>query len=58
MLRYILLVQLFLTGVFGHGMAADHIHIFNNFHMVDFILLIIGFIGVYILFGKLSKRDN
>lgn len=55
MLRYILLVQLFLSGAFAHGIGGDHIHFLNSFHAIDFILLIIGSVGLYFLYRKLDK---
>ena len=58
MLKYIVIMQLFISGVFAHGVSGDHLHFLNSFHVLDFILLVGGVIASYFIIEKIFKGDG
>ena len=57
-MRYILTLLIFINGLFAHGLNVEHIHIFNHFHLADYILMLIGAVGTVAISKKLFKGSD
>ena len=57
-MRYILLVQLFLSALFAHGGSESHVHFFSSWHIEDFTLLLVSIIFVFMLYKYLQQETN
>lgn len=58
MFKYILIVQIFLGGLFAHGGSESHAHFFSSLHVdgliVFFAVVILGFV----LFKQFTKEAS
>ncbi len=57
-MKYILISQLFLLNMFAHGVTEHHSHIFGTFHIVDFLLLLVGVVTGFYIFKYFFKGNN
>ncbi len=57
-MKYLVVMGLLFSGLFAHGGASEHLHVFSTMHIESFILLLAGLIITYFIYEKVSKRDS
>ena len=57
-MKYILIFQIFLSGLFAHGFAQEHLHFFSSLHVEHFVLFIAGFVSVFFIYEKVFKGNR
>jgi hypothetical protein len=57
-MRYLLVLQLFLSGLFAHGGADSHIHFFSTLHVESFVLFLVVLVVGFSIFKYASKERN
>ena len=57
-MKFILMFQMFLTGLFAHGFAGEHLHFFSSLHVEYFALFIAGLVSAFFIYTKLFKGSR
>ena len=57
-MRYILIFQLFLSGLFAHSEVKSHFHFFSTLHVENFVLFLLVLIIGFSIFKYTSKEIN
>jgi hypothetical protein len=57
-MKYILVFQLFLSGLFAHGEVEGHIHFFSTLHVESFVLFLVVLVVGFSIFKYASKERN
>jgi hypothetical protein len=57
-MKYILISQIFLSGLFAHGFAEEHLHFFTSLHVEYFVLFLAGLVGAFFIYSKLFKGNR
>ncbi len=57
-MRYVLIFQIFLSGLFAHGGAEEHLHFFSSLHVEYFVLFVAGLLSTYFVYEKLFKGKS
>jgi len=58
MFKYILIIQIFLNGLFAHSDNKSHLHFFSTLHVDSFVLFLVAIILGFGLFKHFSKETN
>lgn len=58
MLKYILLIQLFISGLFAHSGDGNHLHIFNSWHLGNYVLVLVSVVAGFGLFNYFMKERS
>lgn len=58
MMKYVLIFQIFLSGLFAHGHTGEHLHIFSSLHVEYFALFVVGLVGAFFIYEKLLKSKS
>lgn len=57
-MKYILIFQIFLSGLFAHGFAEKHLHFFTSLHVEYFVLFIAGLVSAFLIYEKVFKGNR
>ncbi|MCW8894342.1 MAG: hypothetical protein OQK48_04815 [Sulfurimonas sp.] len=57
-MKYIMISQIFLSGLFAHGFAHEHLHFFDSLHVEYFVLFIAGLVSAFFIYEKVFKGNR
>ena len=57
-MRYVLIFQMFLSGLFAHGLGEEHLHFFSSLHVEYFVLFVAGLVSAFFIYEKVFKGNR
>lgn len=57
-MKYILISQIFLGGLFAHGHSQEHLHFFTSLHVEYFVLFLAGLVSAFFIYEKIFKGNR
>lgn len=57
-MKFILISQLFLSGLFAHSGVEEHLHFFSSLHVEYFVLFVAGLVSAFFVYSKLFKSNR